>query len=279
MNTVMSLLPGQFTVRHVRELGAGGFGSVDEVEVVASNGAHPVGTRLARKRLGPKWAADASARARFDREIDMLEVMNHPNIVPLRGVSLPGGPKWYAMPLFRKGSLRRAIDDGRRFGSVQSLAAFFATAADALAHAHRSNFIHRDVKPENILLGEDDEPVLADWGLGQFVHRHSLVIDHTRGGPMGTNYYCSMEQWATGRCEATGDVYSLGIVLAELAVGSAVPLRMQGAGIQVDVVNGATWAGRQLNAITRAMTAILARDRVQSMNEVARLLRQVASAN
>jgi serine/threonine protein kinase len=138
------------------------------------------------------------------------------------------------------------------------------------------NFIHRDLKPENILLSDNGGPVVADWGLGQFVHLHSKVLDLTRGGPMGTHYYCSLEQWASGRCERTGDVYSLGVVLAELAAGRALPISPIGSGIQHAVVNGSSAVVQNFNATIRRMTAMLPSARFQSVNEVASVLRRIS---
>jgi serine/threonine protein kinase len=206
----------------------------------------------------------------------MLGSMQHSNIVSLAGVSLPGGERWYVMPLFRSGSMRRWLQSGRRFQRFHDAALFIAKVADALAYAHSLGFIHRDLKPENILLSDAGEPVLADWGLGQFVHIHSKVLDLTRGGPMGTHYYCSLEQWNTGKCDVTGDVYSLGVVLAELASGHAVPISPVGIGIQRDVVVGGDWAGQHFNATVRRMTAFSPPSRFQSMSDVAQTLRLLA---
>jgi serine/threonine protein kinase len=266
------LHPGQFQIRHVRPIGTGGLGTVDEVEVIASNESHAIGTRLARKRLGPKWANDAGAQARFEREIEMLGTMRHPHIVSLAGASLPGGERWYVMPLFPR-SLRAAIQRGTFPSSAMDAARFIAKVADALSYAHSLNFIHRDLKPENILLDSAGEPIVADWGLGQFVHLHSKVLDLTRGGPMGTSYYCSLEQWATGRCEITGDVYSLGVMLAELIARMPLPIQPIGSGIRVDILPSANIVGRAINAIVRRMTMLAPGSRHQSMSEVARALR------
>lgn len=276
MAAVSRLLPGQFAIRPIRPLGEGGLGVVDEVEVIATNQSHAVGTRLARKRLGAQWANDSGAQARFEREISMLRTMQHPSIVSLEGVSLPGGERWYVMPLFRRGSLRAALANVREaWPNAVDVARFVATVSDALAYAHGMNFIHRDMKPENILISDDGKPVVADWGLGQFVHLHSKVLDLTRGGPMGTHYYCSFEQWTTGRCEATGDVYSLGMVLAEMLAGRAIPVSAVGIGIRVDVLD---WTGPQathLNNLVRAMTSLSPLARPQSMALVTAGLRAV----
>lgn len=268
----MVLTPGQFAVEHVRPLGAGGLGTVDVVKVVQTNQAYPVGTLLARKQLGPKWAGDPGAQARFEREIEMMSAMNHPNIAPLRGASLPGGARWYVMPLY-SGSVRSALQAGRRFQTVASVAGFGVRIADALSYAHSKNFSHRDLKPENILLNEHSEPVLADWGLGQFVHQHSLVLDMTRGGPMGTHYYCSFEQWTTGRSGVPGDVYSLGVTLAEFAAKRAIPINPPGAGHTVDVVPPLDQGSVRFNALIKRMTSFHPYNRHQSMAEVIHELR------
>ena len=277
MVAAMTLLPGQFTIRPVRVIGEGGLGIVDEVEVIASNRSHPVGTRLARKRLGAKWASDKGARERFEREIDMLGTMDHPNVVRLEGVSLPGYERFYVMPLFHRGSLRSWLQSGGRFTTVQDVSNFVASVSDALSYAHSMNFIHRDLKPENILLSDEGEPVIADWGLGQFVHLHSKVLDLTRGGPMGTHYYCSLEQWTSGRCEATGDVYSLGVVLAELAAGRALPIAPIGSGIQQNIIGGGSAVAQRFNAVVRKMTALIPSARFQSIEEVGNALRLIGA--
>lgn len=265
---------GQFTIRPVGHIGTGGLGSVDEVEVVASNCIHPVGARLARKRLGDRWQQDAGAQARFEREIEMMDTMQHPHIVRLEGVSI-GGERFYLMPRYAQ-SLRNALGRGRLFANARAVAAFGAKIASALSYAHGLNFIHRDLKPENILLDGRGEPYVADWGLGQFVHLHSKVLDLTRGGPMGTAYYCSLEQWSTGRCDVTGDIYSLGVILAELAAGRALPIDPAGSGIRQDVLPNVDAGARLLNATIRKMTSPMSAARPQSMADIALTMNLIA---
>jgi serine/threonine-protein kinase len=276
MVAAATLFPGQSMIRPIRAIGEGGLGVVDEVEVIATNLSHPIGKRLARKRLGAKWSNDRSAQQRFEREIEMLQTMAHPNIVSLEGVSLPGGERFYVMPLFQRGSLRSWLQTGGRFTTIQDVSAFVATIAEALSYAHSLNFIHRDLKPENILISDTGEPIVADWGLGKFVHLHSKVLDLTRGGPMGTHYYCSLEQWNSGQCTATGDVYSLGIVLAELAAGRALPIAPIGTGIRHDVVSGSGALVQHFNAVIKKMTALVPTHRFQSVAEVANVLRAIS---
>jgi serine/threonine protein kinase len=266
----MALLPGQFLIASIGLLGEGGLGVVDLVRVTDSNQAHPIGTQLARKRLNARWALEPQAQERFEREIQLLRTMSHPNIVALEGESLPGGERSYFMPHY-PATLRSQLND-RVVHSLSQVAALGHAVAHALDYAHDLGFTHRDIKPDNILLTYDGTPVLSDWGLGQFIHQHSKVLNLTRGGPMGTEYYCSLEQWATGKGGIPGDVYSLGMTLAEVATGRPVAIPAIGLGIQVDVVSPHLPGARQFNAIVRKMTSVTPTHRHATMVDVAREL-------
>jgi len=275
--------PGQARFNWGRHLGSGGLGRVDEGIVTQSTmPSLPVGARFAVKRLNPQWANHPEARTRFEREINALRTMAHPNIVTLKGESLPeSNERYYGMPLFPR-SLRSFLTSRGAAFPWANVAESGAELADALAHAHSRGFIHRDIKPENILLTKDNVPVIADWGLGYFIHKESKVLQQLTQAGMGTEYYCSLEQWDTGKCTATGDVYSLGVMLAELASGHQVPLAMgyAGSGIGVDVVVANSKGAKLFNDIIKKMTEFLASRRIQSMTEVAQQLRlSVAYAN
>jgi hypothetical protein len=115
--------------------------------------------------------------------------------------------------------------------------------------------------------------VIADWGLGYFVHRESKVLKHLTRGGMGTEYYCSLEQWTTGKCSVTGDVYSLGMVLGELATGRQESITV-GTGIQRDLLLLSSAGRVHFNAILRKMTSPFPSARIQYMNVVADRLRE-----
>nr|WP_233585497.1 serine/threonine-protein kinase [Corallococcus sp. CA054B] len=277
------LLPGQFRFNPGRKLGQGGLGYVDEITIVASSASDlPVGTKLARKRLNENFKTRPEARERFEREIRALATMSHPNIVTVEGQNAPGGERCYMMPLYPN-NLRNHLAAHPTGFSWTSVALFIAKIADAMTYAHEMRFIHRDLKPENILLTQENEPVIADWGLGYFIHKESKVLQHLTQGCMGTEYYCSMEQWNTGKCSQTGDIYSLGMMLAELIKGYQVPMvvpGLTGTGIAEDVVLGSTHGARMLNNLIRKMTHISPESRPQSMADVALQLRMaVAFAN
>lgn len=269
------MLPsGQFQFDVVVKIGEGGLGIVERIRVTASNCHHHVGVELARKRLNDRWKGQPSAQERFEREIAAISKMAHPSIISFQGENLRGGERFYVMNLYPQ-SLRDYIKRHGPGVEWQSVARFGAALADALLHAHLKGYIHRDLKPENILLDGRENPVISDWGLGYFVHRDSLVLDLTRGG-MGTEYYCSLEQWTTGKCDERGDIYSLGILLAELVRGAnRIPVT-PGFGLTQDAVIGHAAGSYAFNMYLRRMTAMMKEERPTSMRDVAAELRRIA---
>lgn len=262
----------------LREVGRGGLGRVEEILITETNSPLPVGARYARKKLNDKWASNTTALARFNREIQALKRMEHPNIVPVYGENLANAnERFFVMPLYPS-NLRLALHLNRRGFPWSDVARFGAQIADALAYAHSQGFTHRDIKPENILLDQLNNPIIADWGLGYFVHEASVVLVQLTVGGMGTEYYCSMEQWSSGKCDNTGDVYSLGITLAEIAAGRQMAISHVGAGIEQDVITPATSGAVHFNKVIRAMTAHLPDRRLQTMEDVALELRRAADA-
>lgn len=270
------LAVGQFRFNVVGELGKGGLGRVDRVRVISSNAPEkPVGTEWARKRLGEQWLAHPAARERFEREIVTLKSMEHLNIITYEGENLPGGERFYIMPVFAR-NVRRHIASGSQRGDWRSIAAYGAILADALHYAHSCGFIHRDFKPDNILFNANGPLVIADWGIGYFVHRDSLVLQQLTVGGMGTEYYCSVEQWATGKCDCRGDIYSLAMTLDEWVTGSQRFISV-GDGIASDSTNDRSPGASDFNRILRAMASRAKTNRPPTMAEVADGLRAAAA--
>jgi serine/threonine protein kinase len=262
----------------VRNLGVGGFGIVDAMQVTESNSKHAVGAFLARKRLNEKWKTNPDVHERFEREIRTVDALDHPAIVTLEGVNIPGAERCYFMPLYPL-SLRALLDseEGKRGFPWRQVARFGARLANALAYAHANGVVHRDLKPENILLSERRDPVITDWGIGHFLHKHSKVLQPalTKAG-IGTELYCSMEQWASGAGDVTSDIYSLGIVLAECVLGAPPALAFTGAGIAVDIVPSDSIGAVFFNNAIKSMTAMLSTARSQQMSDVETLLNHAA---
>jgi serine/threonine protein kinase len=275
----LPLAPGQFRFQYVSTvpIGQGGLGRVFRVRIIASNsGELPVGSEWAIKSLNEKWNHHPEMRERFEREIGALKRMSHQNIVTCRGENLPGAERFYLMPLFAS-SVRKFIASGGFRGNWRSVASMGAVIADALHYAHVQGFIHRDLKPDNILFNANGPLVVADWGLGYFVHKHSQVLQHLTVGGMGTAYYCSVEQWATGKCDCRGDAYSLGMTLDEWVTGQQRNIEV-GAGITIASVSDVSAGARRFNSAIAAMTARAKAARPASLAIVAAELRAIATS-
>jgi len=267
-----TLPPGQFQFRFAAApLGRGGLGTVYAVVVTASNASGmPVGSNWAVKQLNDNWKHHPVMTARFEREILALRSMSHQNIVTCHGENLPGGERFYVMPLFSN-SLRKYIAAGGLRGNWRAVAKLGAVLADALEYAHQLGFIHRDLKPDNILFNPGGPLVIADWGLGYFVHRESLVLRQLTRGGMGTEYYCSIEQWGTGKCDCRGDIYSLGMTLDEWVTGRQRVIEI-GMGVNGPATLDPSEGGAWFNETLRHMTQMRKTDRPDSMRLVASAL-------
>ena len=134
------------------------------------------------------------------------------------------------------------------------------------------------MKPDNILFNANGPLVITDWGIGYFVHKHSVVLVQLTRGGMGTEYYCSLEQWNTGKCDARGDIYSLGMTIDEWANASQRAI-LVGMGIGAASSVAETSVGAQrFNALLRAMTHPLPQHRPATMAVVAAEFRAIAAS-
>lgn len=202
-------LAGRYALE--RELGRGGMATVylaDDVKhhrKVALKVLHPGLSSL----IGPE---------RFLREIEIAAKLNHPHILALYDSGRAGEFLFYVMPYVKGQSLRHRLLRERQFPIDEAISVTH-DAALALDHAHAYGVIHRDVKPENILLYEG-EAVVADFGIALAVSGSPDQRLTERGVWVGTPEYMSPEQ-ALGEdpLDARSDVYSLGCVLYELLAG------------------------------------------------------------
>lgn len=175
------------------------------------------GRHVAIKVLAPELAA-ALGPERFLREIEIAARLAHPHILPLHDSGEAEGFLYYIMPHVEGESLRERVRREGRLPAVEAVR-IAAEVADALSYAHGLGFVHRDVKPENVLLIEG-HAVLSDFGVARAVTaaREETLTD--AGSPIGTPAYMSPEQ-AAGSADVDGrsDVYSLGCVLYEMLAG------------------------------------------------------------
>jgi TolB-like protein/Tfp pilus assembly protein PilF/tRNA A-37 threonylcarbamoyl transferase component Bud32 len=194
-----------------RELGRGGMATVFLAEDLKHH------RRVAIKVLEPDVAA-AVGPERFLREIETVAQLTHPHILPLFDSGRVDGLLFYVMPYVEGESLRGRLARERQLPVDEALH-IAREVADALDYAHRHGVVHRDVKPENILL-EEQHALVADFGVARAIATAGGETLTATGIAVGTPAYMSPEQ-AAGEKELDGrsDLYSLGCVLYEMLAG------------------------------------------------------------
>ncbi len=177
--------------------------------------------KVAIKVLLDGTHASRAGRRRFQREIELVAQLKHPNIVAVfHSDETEEGRQYCVMDYVRGVSLDRYVRE-KNF-NLAELLTLFAKICDAVNYAHRKGVIHRDLKPGNILVDNEGEPKVLDFGLAkQIINREATVLSLT-GHVVGTLPYMSPEQ-AEGNpddIDVRTDVYSLGVILYEMITGS-----------------------------------------------------------
>ncbi|GAB2959696.1 Stk1 family PASTA domain-containing Ser/Thr kinase [Streptomyces pseudoechinosporeus] len=169
---------------------------------------------LALKVMHPTLAADATFVDRFIREAKSVARLAHPNVVQIFDQGTDGAYVYLAMEYIAGCTLRDVL---RERGALQPRAALdiLEPVLAALGAAHRAGFVHRDMKPENVLIGDDGRVKVADFGLVRAVD----TVTNTTGSVLGTVSYLAPEQIEHGTADPRVDVYACGIVLYEMLTG------------------------------------------------------------
>ncbi|MEA2472396.1 MAG: hypothetical protein QOE06_311 [Thermoleophilaceae bacterium] len=193
-------------------LGRGGMG-----EVYAASG--PSGERLAVKLVNPELLADVTARARFEREVRLASTLRHPNVVGVHGGGTEAGRPYLVMDRVDGSDVEALVAERGPLHPVWA-AAVVGQVGAALDAAHTLGLLHRDVKPQNVLLAAGtDEPLalLSDFGLAR--HEASMSGLTSTGQFVGSVDFASPEQLQGEPVDARTDVYALGCVLAYALTG------------------------------------------------------------
>jgi serine/threonine-protein kinase len=194
-------------------IGGGGF-----AWVVAAR--HDDGTRVALKVLKPKYASDKQFTARFLKEAETAGQLRHPNIIRILDIGQDDRHVWFAMPRLQA-SLDKRLEGDRALPEEVVL----RTARDiarALAFAHDTGLIHRDIKPQNILFDDDDNAVLTDFGIARAIAGYTGTTGKQL--VLGTPHYISPEQARGQQLDGRTDIYALGVTMYRAATGE-LPFR------------------------------------------------------
>src|SRR5207249_481509 len=211
--------------RIIEKLGAGGMGDVYLAEDTR------LGRKVALKLLAQELTQNRDRLGRFDQEAYSASALNHPNILTIYEMGDEGGRHFIATEFIDGVTLRK-----RLAGAPMDLSEVLDVAiqiAGALEEAHAAGIIHRDIKPENIMIRRNGHVKVLDFGLAKLTEA-SLSEDETdneavtralvqtdAGVVMGTSQYMSPEQARGKPIDARSDIWSLGVVLYEMAAGRA----------------------------------------------------------
>lgn len=166
---------------------------------------------VALKVMSPALAADPTFGERFIREAKIVAKLSHARIVTVYDVGESGSFYYLAMEYMRGKELKSRIATGLKAKEALTI---IAKLAQALHFAHTKGYVHRDVKSENILFDDDDQPVLTDFGIAK-ASNSSTQMTQT-GKLIGTPEYMSPEQCRGRKLDGRSDLYSLGIILYEM---------------------------------------------------------------
>ena len=173
------------------------------------------GHNVAVKVLRPEYNEDSEFISRFQREAEAASKMTHHNIVNLLDVGMDGENRYLVMEYVQGKTLKTVIQERGKLSPA--LAGQIAIRIlSALEHAHRNGIVHRDIKPQNILVHADGHIKVADFGIARIANSSTL----TKGdNVMGSVHYFSPEQAKGEGANATSDLYSTGVVLYEMLTG------------------------------------------------------------
>ncbi len=175
------------------------------------------GSPVALKVLKPRYAGDDQFEHRFRNESKVASELGHPNVIRIREVAQADGFTFFAMDLYPDSLAARLEREGTL--PEKDLIRIASDVAAGLAFAHDAGFVHRDIKPHNVLLNEEGTAVIADFGIARAVSGYvsATGVNMT----IGTPHYISPEQAQGRTLDGRSDLYALGVTLYRAATGEA----------------------------------------------------------
>jgi serine/threonine protein kinase len=259
------------------KLGAGGMGVVYLAEDSR------LGRRVALKVLPTEFTIDQDKVARFDREARAVAALSHPGIAVLYEIGEVNNIHYLAMEYVEGRNLAEQLVAQPL--STESLVDYTTQIADALHHAHTKGILHRDIKPANIIVTSDGRLKLLDFGLARLLE----TKDETRsaltapGTWMGTLQYCAPEVLQGRDADQRSDIYSLGMVIYQMACGKLPFEGLRGNALVSAILSGNPQPVKAINPLIgadfeRLIMSIIAANpeqRPQSVSELSKTLRDV----
>ena len=250
----------------IEELGKGGMGKVYRVED------KKIKEEIALKIIKPEIASDRKTIERFSNELKMARKIAHRNVCRMYDLGEEKGTHYITMEYVPGEDLKRLIRKVGQFSAGKTI--FMASqVCEGLAEAHRFGVVHRDLKPQNIMIDEDGNARIMDFGIARTVKGKGIT---GAGVMIGTPEYMSPEQAEVKEVDQRSDIYSLGVILYEMVTGR-VPFEGETPlGIAMKHKNEVPQDPRQINAqltedLSRVIMRCLEKDkekRYQSAGEV-----------
>ena len=213
-NLIGKKLDGLYEVKEL--IGSGGMANVYKAVMLGRNGPVPAGTVVAVKVLRQEYTHDPELVRRFKNESKAISLFNHPNIVKVYDVSVNDQLQYIVMEYVDGMTLREYLNErGGKLTSRETVH-FISQILKALEHAHANGVVHRDIKPQNIMLLDNGQLCMMDFGIARISRAENQLLS---GKTMGSVHYISPEQAKGDETDCTSDIYSVGVMMYEMLSG------------------------------------------------------------